>query len=90
MDDMRVYSKMEVCEMLGISYFTLQNWYNWQKKELSSNPEQREYLPRPIKIEHKRGRPLMWSKEMVEMLRVYQSGMVRGRNGIYGKYTNVK
>lgn len=86
--DRCVYSRNQVCEMLGISVFTIRNWYEWQRKQLNNGDISEAYLPTPKKMKNVQGQPLMWSLEMVEQLRKYQSGIIRGRNGIYGKYTN--
>jgi|GEM_PF-2451251 transposase len=88
MADEYLYSKKDVCEMLGISYFTIENWYRWERKEISNGNVQEAYLPRPKKLDNVKGRPLRWSGKMIEELRDYQKKLVRGRNGRYGKYTN--
>lgn len=36
MDDTCIYSKYDVCAMLGISIFTIDNWYRWEKKKLKA------------------------------------------------------
>lgn len=87
-EDVCRYSKRDVCDALGISEFTLNNWYTWQNKRFRDQIVQEEYLPRPMKIEHMKGKPRRWSARMIEILREYQRGIVKGRNGIYGKYTN--
>lgn len=85
-----VYSKRQVCDILGISSFTIANWYRWQKKLIESGEIEREYLPAPEKRENEKGRPCMWSLTMIDQLRRYQEGIVHGRNGIYGRYTDPK
>jgi hypothetical protein len=85
-----IYSRNDVCEMLGISTFTLTNWYKWERKELSEQIVDEEYLPRPVQLEHVKGRPLRWSYEMVTSLMEYKEHIVKGRNGRFGKYTNTK
>lgn len=85
-----IYSRNDVCEMLGISTFTLTNWYKWERKELAENAVSEEYLPHPVQLEHEKGRPLRWSYEMVVELMSYKAHMVKGRNGRFGKYTNTR
>ncbi|WP_026669119.1 hypothetical protein [Butyrivibrio sp. AE3006] len=82
------YSKNDVCSILGITSFTLENWYRWERKEITNKAVTDNYLPQPIKLENQKGKPLRWSLEMVELLKAYQDQIVRGRNGKYGKYTN--
>ena len=84
----RYYSRNEVSQMLGISDFTLDNWYMWEAKELKSGEVEERYLPVPEKDRTKKGCPRRWTFEMVKDLMEFQSGIVRGRNGRYGKYTN--
>ena len=83
-----LYSKQQVCDILGISFYTLNNWYRWQKKSLDSREISEEYLPKPIKITNAKGCPLMWTMHMIERLKEYKKRIVRGRNGEFGKYTN--
>lgn len=83
-----IYSKNEVCQMLGITNFTINNWYRWERKEIENGDVEKAYLPEPLKLENVKGRPLRWSLNMIEELRKYQNSIVHGRNGKYGKYTN--
>lgn len=89
MVDECIYSKKEVCDFLGISTFTLEAWYRWERKEIQNECVWDYYLPQPLQIQNKRGKSLRWSLAMVEQLQNYQSKIIRGRNGVYGKYTNV-
>ena len=82
------FSKKDVCERLGISIYTLEAWYRWERMELIDDDSKKPYLPQPVKMENMKGRPQRWSLSMINILRDYQSGIIRGRNGIYGKYTN--
>lgn len=88
MSNEKMYSNNEVCEILKISTWTLINWYQWQKKQIAKGLIEEEYLPKPIKLEHEKGKPNKWTEEMIEQLKNYQSTIVVGRNGIYGAYTN--
>lgn len=83
-----VYSKNDVCNNLGISGFTLDKWYMWEAKDLQSGEVKDHYLPIPIKDKTQKGCPRRWTLEMIIDLKDFQSKMVRGRNGKYGKYTN--
>ena len=88
MDDKCIFTKIDVCNMLEISTFTLNNWYRWERKELASESCVKPYLPVPKQDMNAKGKPLKWSMKMVEQLRDYKNNMVMGRNGKYGKYTN--
>ncbi|MCR5728552.1 MAG: hypothetical protein K6G24_13940 [Lachnospiraceae bacterium] len=85
-----IYSKNQVCEMLGITFFTIGNWYSWQRKLIEQGEVSEEYLPAPEKRMNEKGRPLMWSFAMIEQLKAYQASIARGRSGIYGRFTNKK
>ncbi len=85
-----VYSRNQVCEMLGISSFTIINWYQWQDKLIKAGEVTNNYLPVPEKRQNVKGRPLMWSLEMINQLRTYQDSIKHGRNGIYGRFTNAQ
>ena len=88
MNEECIYSKRDVCAFLGISTFTLEAWYRWERKEMQSEKVQDYYLPQPVKMKNEKGKPLRWSFAMINLLKDYQAGIIRGRNGIYGKYTN--
>lgn len=83
-----IYSRREVCDILNISLHTLQCWYQWEKKELAKGNVESTYLPKPVQIMNMKGKPLRWSMDMIDNLKKYQSHIVKGRNGIYGEYTN--
>lgn len=85
-----IYSRNEVCDMLGISVFTMNTWYRWQKKQLDNGFVDKEYLPKPERQSGLKGQPLRWSMEMIGELRDFKSGIIKGRNGIYGIYSNPK
>ena len=84
------YNRIKVCEILGISTFILDSWYRWQKCLLNSGEIVKEYLPHPQKKCTLKGQPLMWSEQMIEMLKAYQEKIIHGRNGRYGRFTNKK
>lgn len=88
MNEECIYSKKDVCTMLGITSFTIENWYRWERKEIENGNVEEPYLPCPEKLENAKGRPFRWSMKMIEKLRDYQKNIVHGRNGRYGKYTN--
>lgn len=81
------YSINEVCEQLGITIWTLKNWYSWEKKRIEEGICEK-YLPTPIRMNNTKGRPNFWTKDMLEELRDYQNTIIMGRNGNYGMYTN--
>ena len=83
-----MYSRKDVCEKLGISEYTLDTWYLWESRSLKNGDVSAHYLPVPVKDKSLKGCPRRWSLEMIIDLKDYQNKIVRGRNGIYGKYTN--
>ncbi len=85
-----IYTRNEVCEILGISVFTMNTWYRWQQKQLDNGYIDKEYLPKPQKQLNTKGQPMMWSLDMIGDLKAFQSSIVKGRNGIYGIYSNPK
>lgn len=88
MNETKLYSSDEVCKILGVSSFTLSNWYNWESKQLKEGLVTEKYLPQPVKLEHQKGKPRRWTEAMVEKLKEYKQNIVIGRNGIYGMYSN--
>lgn len=85
-----IYSKNQVCGMLGITFFTIDNWYGWQRKLIEKGEVSEMYLPTPEKRLNEKGRPLMWSMNMIEQLKDYQASIARGRGGVHGRFTNKK
>ncbi len=88
--DSCIYNRNDVCQMLGVSQFTIKNWYMWQRKQLDEGNIDAEYLPHPERKTNVKGQPLYWSLEMISDLKSYQSSIIKGRNGVFGKYTNPK
>lgn len=88
--DQCIYNIEQVSKMLGVTIYTVRNWYMWQNKLIKSGEVEKKYLPIPEKQIHAKGKPSMWSLEMIDDLRMYQKDIVRGRNGNYGKFTNQK
>ena len=84
----KTYTADEICELLNISKFTFQHWYDLQSKQIRDGLITEKYLPEPIRLEGMRGKPRRWTDKMVNTLRKYKEGIVIGRNGIYGVYTN--
>ena len=87
MKNEKLYKTNEVCEILNISNWTFINWYRWERKQVANN-ECEPYLPVPDRIMNEKGRPRVWTTEMVEQLKKFKAGIVTGRNGKYGKYSN--
>jgi hypothetical protein len=82
------YTTKELCEELGITTYTLTNWYSWEKKRLAEGDIDEPYLPQPYRMYDLKGRPRMWDTDMLYKLKLYKSQIIVGRNGIYGKYSN--
>lgn len=87
MKNEKMYSADEICKELNITIYTLGNWYRWEKRLIKEGLEE-PYLPQPIKIEHTKGKPRMWTESMLEKLKEYQKSIITGRNGIYGEFSN--
>lgn len=86
----RYYNRTEVCEILGITNFTITNWYRWQNTLIKNGEIDKQYLPAPIRQKNVKGQPLFWTDEMVDELKKYKDSIIHGRNGVYGKFTNKK
>ena len=87
---MNYFKVNEVCEILGITLWTLTNWYQWERISLEDGSITERVLPIPTKAENTKGKPRMWTDEQVEKLREFQQSIVRGRNGVMAKVTNPK
>lgn len=87
---MKLFKAQEVCEQLGITIWTLTNWYQWERISLEDGSLSARLLPVPTKLEGVKGKPRMWDEYQVEELRVFQKSIVKGRNGIMSKVTNPK
>ena len=85
-----MHNANEVCKQLGITIWTLTNWYQWQRISLKDGTLDEPILPEPIKEEGVKGKPRMWSDEQIEELREFQKQIVRGRNAIMAKVPNPK
>lgn len=88
MSNEKLYSAAEICNILKITNWTLTNWYRWEKQQLNGGIVEKEYLPKPIRLEHTKGSPRRWTKPMVEELKEYKKHIIIGRNGTYGMYSN--
>ena len=82
------YSANQVCEKLGITVWTLTNWYQWERISIEDGTLSSRLLPVPERDLTKKGRPRMWSESQLEELKVFQTSIVRGRNGVMAKVTN--
>lgn len=82
MNETNLFTVNQVCEKLEITTFTLSNWYAWEKK-LGE-----DYLPKPIILEHQKGKPRRWTEDMIEKLLAFKKTIKKGRYGSYGKFTN--
>lgn len=85
-----MYKANEVCDILGITIWTLTNWYQWERISLEDGTINERVLPIPTKVPNVKGKPRMWSDEQLEELKQFQTAIVRGRNGIMAKVTNPK
>lgn len=83
-----MYSADEVCKEVGISSWTLGNWYRWERKQIESGRVEGNYLPIPERRDDLKGKPRRWSADMVKELKNFKKSIVVGRNGIYGVYSN--
>lgn len=88
MNEKVLLNATQVCEELKITKYTLSNWYNWERLQLRDGIIKIPKLPKPLVAKDKKGKPRMWTQEMLEELKNYQKGIIMGRNGSYGKYSN--
>lgn len=86
MNNEKLYTENEICEILNISHWTLKSWYLWESRDIKKGGER--YLPVPYRLSGMKGRPKRWDKKMVDALVKYQENIIRGRNGIHGIYSN--
>jgi hypothetical protein len=87
---MELFKASEVCNRLGITTWTLTNWYQWERISLEDGSLSARCLPVPIKAEGVKGKPRMWTENQIEELRAFQNNIVKGRNGIMARVTNPK
>ncbi len=86
-----LYFKVEdVCKMLGITTWTLTNWYQWERISLEEGTLTERVLPVPIKVTDAKGKPRMWTAHQITELREFQKNIIKGRNGVMAKVTNPK
>lgn len=88
MNELKKYRANDVCEALNISNHTLRHWYLLERKQIVAGLIKDNYLPQPLIDSTMRGKPRIWTCEMVNELRHYKENIVLGRNGIYGAYSN--
>lgn len=88
MNEKVLLNATQVCEELKITRYTLSNWYNWERLQLRDGIIKMPKLPKPLVAEGQKGKPRMWTQKMLIELKEYQKGIIMGRNGSYGKYSN--
>ena len=82
--------KNRVCEILGITVWTLTNWYQWERISIEDGSLPERVLPIPEKLTATKGKPRVWTPAQLEQLKEFQASIVRGRNGIMARVTNPK
>lgn len=85
-----MYKADEVCRKLGITIWTLTNWYQWERISLEDGSLPERVLPIPEKLLEVKGKPRVWNDDQLDALRLFQSQIVKGRNGVMAKVTNPK
>lgn len=88
MNETKLYSANEVCEILGISTFTLTNWYRWEKMQIRDGIISEGRLPVPQRLKNCKGVPRRWTAKDVEALKEFKKNIVVGRLGVFGRYSN--
>lgn len=83
-----MYNLYQVCEQIGVSTYTVKNWYRWENSLIKTGKITERYLPQPERQIHTKGSPRMWTDKMIEQLKEFKSNIVVGRNGIYGEFSN--
>lgn len=77
-----------ICTELGITYWTLLNWYAWEKSALADGSITDNILPVPTRLNNQPGRPRDWTADDLVKLKEFQASIQHGRNGKMGKITN--
>lgn len=88
MKNEKTFNCYEVCDKLGITTYTLGNWYRWESRMLKDGLIEKNCLPIPLRLNNAKGRPRRWTESMIKELKDYKDHLVIGRNGIYGAYSN--
>lgn len=72
-------SAREVCDKVGCSLVTLNNWYRFKK--LNPENELAQMLPLYVNNDFEPGRPRYWNVDDVTKLIAFKNSLVRGRYG---------
>lgn len=73
----------EVCVLVGISIYTLNNWYKF-KKEQPKN-KYAKMLPKYTQVQERQTR--YWKREDIPKLIEFKTSIPQGVNGVMGKVT---
>lgn len=73
---------------LNISRHTLKTWYIWEARQLKEGSITEHYLPRPHIDTGKRGNPRYFTARDIRDLKKFQSTIVVGRKGKFGRFSN--
>ena len=79
-----MYSADETAKMVGISIYTLNNWYKWNKDTDYVKPENLPELP--TYMQEKERAPRYWTKEAINVLIDFKSKLPHGRAGVMGDF----
>lgn len=88
MSNEKMFKFDEAAAELNISRYTLRVWYTWENKLLKEGSITERYLPEGHIATNERGTPRYFTKKDIEQLRKHKNGIIVGRNGIYGKFSN--
>lgn len=77
----KLLTATEVCVLVGISVYTLNNWYTF--KRLHPRHELSKLLPKPIQANEKG--PRYWKRSDVDSIMEFKARRPRGRNGVMGE-----
>ena len=86
MRDTKMLTASNVANKLNISVKTLTNWYKWAFDDAIQKPENYPKLPEYTQS-YQRG-PRLWTESDVEQLKLFQSWLPRGRNGVMGEVSS--
>lgn len=79
MGEERVLSAKEVCEEVGCSLISLNNWYKYKK--LNPDSELGKILPEYANNDFEPGRPRYWKESDIVKILQFKNSLVRGRYG---------
>ena len=88
MSNVKKFNYDETAAALNVSRHTLKTWYLWESRLLREGSITEHYLPIPSVETGMRGNPRYFTSADIKALKKYQSTIVVGRKGKYGRFSN--